>query len=80
MLTGLLELGSGVGAMRGLALCPINLALAAGILGLGRDLGAVSDAALFSDSEIKTAPHAAGRLISGILGFLLAFFLGSLVF
>lgn len=80
MLTGLLELGSGVGAMRGLALCPINLALAAGILGWGGISVQFQTLALFSDSEIKTAPHAAGRLISGILGFLLAFFLGSLVF
>lgn len=80
MLTGLLELGSGVGAMRGLALRPVNLALAAGILGWGGLSVQFQTLALFPDSEIKTAPHAAGRLISGILGFLLAFFLGSLVF
>lgn len=81
LLTGLLELGSGVGAMRGLSLSPANLALAAGMLGWGGVSVHFQTLSLFSDTDIKTALHFAGRVISGIFSAFLAwlfafFFLG----
>ena len=81
LLTGVLELGSGVGAMRGLSLSPANLALAAGMLGWGGVSVHFQTLSLFSDTDIKTALHFAGRVISGIFSAFLAwlfafFFLG----
>ena len=81
LLTGLLELGSGVGAMRGLSLSPANLALAAGMLGWGGVSVHFQTLSLFSDTDIKSALHFAGRVISGIFSAFLAwlfafFFLG----
>lgn len=72
LLSGILELGSGVGAMRGLSLSPANLALAAGMLGWGGVSVHFQTLSLFSDSDIKTALHFAGRVISGVLSALLA--------
>ena len=81
LLTGILELGSGVGAMRGLSLSPANLALAAGMLGWGGVSVHFQTLSLFSDTDIKTALHFAGRVISVIFSAFLAwlfafFFLG----
>lgn len=79
-LTGLLELGSAVGAMQGLSVNALNLSLAAGILGWGGISVHFQTAAVLADAEIKTAPHFAGRLISAAIGAALAYFLGTIFF
>lgn len=77
-LTGILELGSAIGAMQGMAASPANLALAAAILGWGGISVHFQTAAVLADAEIKTAPHFAGRLISALIGAGLAFAAGAL--
>lgn len=79
-LTGLLELGSAVGAMQGLSASPLNLALAAGVLGWGGISVHFQTAAVLADAEIETAPHFTGRLISAALGAALAYFSGMVFF
>lgn len=79
-LTGLLELGSAVGAMRGLSVNALNLSLAAAILGWGGISVHFQTAAVLVDSEIKTAPHMAGRIICAVIGAALAYILGAVVF
>lgn len=79
LLLGLVELGGGVGAMRGLPVTPENLALAAFLLGWGGVSVQFQTLALLSDSKLKGALHLAGRLVSGIFGSLLAYALGLLL-
>lgn len=76
-LTGVLELGSAVGAMQGLSETPLNLALAAAILGWGGISVHFQTAAVLADADIKTAPHFRGRLMSAVIGAALAYILGS---
>ena len=67
LLSGLLELGSGAGAMRGLAISPLNLALAAGLVSWGGVSVQLQTLAVLSESKVKGALHLAGRLISALL-------------
>lgn len=80
LLTGILELGSGVGAMRGLAVTPINLALAAFILGWGGLSVHFQTNSLLAGSSIKGVLHFAGRLISASIGSVSAYFLSLIIF
>lgn len=79
-LTGVLELGSAVGAMQGLAATPANLALAAAILGWGGISVHFQTAAVLADADIKTAPHFRGRLMSAALGAALGYILGTVFY
>ena len=79
LLTGFFELGSAVGVMKGLAPSPGNLALAAGLLGWGGISVHFQTLSLIADTDIKSAPHFAGRLISAAVGALLAY-TGALLF
>ena len=79
-MTGFLELGSGVGAMRGLTVSPINLAMAAFVLGWGGVSVHFQTMALLAGSEIRGALHPAGRLISASIAAVLAYFGFTLVF
>lgn len=79
LLTGLLELGNGVSALRGLSLTPLNLALASFILGFGGLSVHCQTLAAVDGTEIKTARHFAGRLLHGALGALLTFLLASIL-
>ena len=78
LLTGILELGSGVGAMRGLSVSPANLALAAGMLGWGGISVHFQTLSLLCDTEIKSALHFAGRLMSAIISAVLAYLISFL--
>lgn len=80
LLTGTLELGSGVGAMRGLGLNAVNLALAAFLVGWGGISVHFQTMAVIAESGIKGALHFAGRLISASISAVLAYFLYSLAF
>ena len=77
LLTGFLELGSGVSAMRSLSLTPLNLALASFVLGFGGLSVHCQTLAAVDGTEIKTARHFAGRLLHGALGALFTFLLAS---
>ena len=80
LLTGILELGSGVGTMRGLSVSPVNLALAAGMLGWGGISVHFQTLSLFCDTDVKSALHFAGRVLSAILSAVLAWLFASLFF
>ena len=73
LLTGFWELGSGIGALRGLAPTPLNLAAAAALAGWGGISVHFQTLAVLSDTGIKGALHTAGRLIHAILSFLLIY-------
>lgn len=77
VLTGLLELGSGVAAMRGLRAGPAELALAAGMLGWGGLSVQMQTSAVLEGSNIKGALHFAGRLISATVAAVLGYIAGS---
>ena len=78
VLSGALELGSGIGAMRGFASTPANLAVAAGLVGWGGISVHFQTYAVLSDSDIKGSLHLTGRLIncavSSALGYLFGLF------
>lgn len=79
-LTGVLELGSAVGTMQGLAVTPQNLTLAAAILGWGGISVHFQTAAVLAEADIKTAPHFRGRLMSAAIGAALGYILGAVFF
>lgn len=76
---GLFELGSAVGALRGLSPSPAHLALAAAILGWGGLSVHGQTAALFADSELSLRRHTLGRLCSAALSALIAGALASVL-
>lgn len=71
-LTGILELGSGVGQMRGLSLHPINLALAAFLVGWGGISVHYQTMAQLAGTGLAGKYHFAGRLMCGSFGAVLA--------
>lgn len=71
LLTGLLELGTGIGAMQGLAPTPQNLALCAILIGWGGVSVHCQTAAVLADTTLKSARHTAGRFLHGVLSALL---------
>lgn len=79
LLCGLLELGTGVGAMRGLAATPTNLSLAAGLIGWGGISVHMQTYAVIAESKIKGTLHFAGRLINASVASILAYVLGMLI-
>ena len=79
LLTGFLELGSGVSAMRNLSLTPLNLALASFVLGFGGLSVHCQTLAAVDGTEIRTARHFAGRLLHGALGAVFTFLLASVL-
>ena len=78
LLTGLLELGGGVSAMRGLSPAPLNLALASFVLGFGGLSVHCQTLAAVDGTEITTARHFAGRLLHGAIGAVFTFLLAYL--
>lgn len=75
LLTGLLEIGAGLGAMQGLAATPENLALCAFLLGWGGLSVHCQTAATLAGTDLKGARHTAGRLLHGTLSALLVLLL-----
>ena len=74
LLTGIFELGSAAGAMNGLMPKPINLALAAAILGWGGISVHFQTYAVISDTNLKGTLHIAGRLLSTVFSAVFAYF------
>lgn len=79
LLCGFFEIGSAVGALRGLGPSPARLALAAAILGWGGLSVHCQTAALFCESEISLRTHSLGRLCSALLSAAIAWTLASLL-
>jgi len=79
LICGIFELGSASGAMRFLSISPLNLALAAAVLSWGGISGHFQTYAIISDTKLKGTLHFAGRLISAVAAFILAY-LGSYLF
>lgn len=79
LITGIFEIGSGMGSMAGLYVSPINLALAAFLLGWGGISVHFQTFSAVSDTDIKTARYVIGRLIIALFGALTAF-LGAYIF
>ena len=75
LLTGFFELGGGVGAMRGLAATPANLAVCAAIVGWGGLSVHLQTSAVAGD--MKTARHFAGRCLSAVFSCVFAYILAS---
>lgn len=78
LLLGFWELGSGVGALRGLALSPVSLALSAGIVGWGGVSVLFQSLAVLADLPVKPGKMLLGRMISAVLGAAFAWLLGAL--
>ncbi len=79
LLSGLLELSSGVGAMRGMPPTPPNAALSAFLLGFGGLSVHCQTLCAVSDAKIKCARHFAGRIAHGLISAALAYVLFSLL-
>lgn len=79
-ITGILELGSGVGAMQGLPLTPASLALAAGMVGFGGLSVHMQTMAVISGTEIKGTLHVAGRLLDAAISAIAAYIIGMICF
>lgn len=75
LLCGFFELGSGVGALRGLAPTVLHQALAAALVGWGGLSVLFQSLAVLGDLPIKSAPLAAGRFMSAVFSFVLALLL-----
>ncbi len=73
LLSGLLELSTGIGAMRGMPPTPLNAALAAFLLGFGGLSVHCQTLCAVSSAKIKCARHFAGRIVHGFISALLAF-------
>lgn len=74
MLRGMIELGSGVGAMAGFELCPANLALAAFLLGFGGLCVHFQTLALLGDKNINSSPFFTGCCLKAVISSILAYF------
>lgn len=79
LLTGIFELGSGIGSMQGLLISPLNMALASFILGFGGLSVHCQTLAVIEGTGIKSAPHFAGRLLHGLISAVFAFVLSFLL-
>ncbi|MGN1002791.1 MAG: nucleoside recognition domain-containing protein [Oscillospiraceae bacterium] len=80
LLTGILELGSGIASLEGLAPTGPHLALAAFILGFGGLSVHCQTLAVVADTEMRCARHFAGRILHGVLSALFAYLIAVLAF
>jgi len=65
LFTGLLEIGSGIGAMAGLAPKGRNLALASFLMGFGGISVHCQTLSVLADTDVKCARHFVGRILHG---------------
>jgi sporulation integral membrane protein YlbJ len=78
LISGVLELGSGVAGLEGLSAVPGNLALCAFILGWGGLSVQFQTAAVLSGTGLRAAPIALAKLLHGTLSAVLAYALAAL--
>lgn len=79
LLTGILELGSGIGAMSGVSATPYNLALAAFILGWGGISVHCQTLSVIEESNLPVSRYFPGKLLHGLISALFAFCAGMLI-
>ena len=79
LLTGLLELGSGIGCIAGLPPTPGNLALASFLIGFGGLSVHCQTLSVLSGTKIKCARHFVGRIAHGGISALFTFLLFTLL-
>ena len=79
LLTGILELGGGIAAMRGLPPTPQALSMCAFVLGFGGLSVHCQTLAVLSGTKIRCARHFVGRICHGALSALYAFLLFTLL-
>ena len=75
LLCGVLELGTGAGAMQGLAATPLNLSLAAGLVGFGGLSVRLQSKAVIADAKLGGRYLFWGRLLCGAISAILAYLL-----
>ena len=80
LVSGLIELGSGIASMTGLSLNAQNSALAAFIIGWGGLSVQAQGAAVIKESGLSAAKHLSGKLLHGVLSALLTYILFPLFF
>ena len=80
LLTGLLELGGGIGAMRGLSTAPQNLALCSFLLGFGGLSVHCQTLLVLEGTNMKCARHFAGRILHALISALFTFVAASILF
>ena len=80
LLSGIRELGNGIGGMSGLDIRPLNLALAAFILSWGGLSVHFQTLAMISGTDIKTARYMIGRLMIALMAASLSLLGTSIVF
>lgn len=73
LLTGILELGSGIGSMAGFTATPLNLALAAFMLGWGGLSVHFQVLSVLGGTNLKCARHFIGRILNGLISALLVY-------
>ena len=78
LLTGILELGSGIGSMTELKCTPQSLALAAFILGWGGVSVHFQSFSVIAETDIKASRYIFGRLVIAVFGAVIAFMCGKL--
>ena len=79
-LTGLLELGSGIGCMRGLPISTVLFSMSAFLTGWGGLSVTFQTAAVLSESDLSLRYHLIGRVLSGVFSAILAFLAGQFLF
>ena len=80
LLHGILELGGGIAAMSGLGISPLNLGLAAFIIGFGSISVHFQTFAVLDGLKINAVRYVLGRLVISIFAFALALLGGALLF
>lgn len=78
LIAGILELGNGIGSMSGLEATPINLSLAAFILGWGGVSVHFQTFSMVAGTDIKTARYIIGRFFAALIAAAMAL-LGAVV-
>lgn len=76
LITGLFELGNGVGALRYLSPTPQSMALAAFLLGFGSLSVQCQTAAVIARAKLNGARHFVGRLVMAVISAILAYVCG----
>lgn len=76
---GILELGSGIGTMQGLAPTPGNLSLASFLLGFGGLSVHCQTLSVLDGTKIKCARHFIGRILAGTISAFLTYLLSLLL-
>jgi len=79
LLTGLLELGSGIGSMAGMAPTTTNLSLSAFLLGFGGLSVHCQTLAVLSGTNVRCLRHFIGRICHGLISAVLAYILFTLL-